>query len=230
MRKDENTINEVVPRLPASNTWFVLGNSYSLNETDLSNLPDSTIGVNRILRTLWVPYILVVDYQVLDGSPEDEPELPRLREYNGRLLLHHGLTDRFRERRRTVPVFLKLPEYISRKNSYLAEAKNTGLIALEIAARAIAYHSKGGTICLLGMDFFKKYGEERSHSFGDGKKAGTGDHRWKDDIRNLQKDAKILAGKGIEVVNGSPWRLGPLDKFMEHVVVEKGQLKRHRTE
>lgn len=189
--------------------WHVFGNSGSLlEEPDLATLHPS-IGVNHILEFVQPDYYLVVDRDVASR------QLPNMRAYRGVILLYdsrplvrmcHGL--KFKkfdlDHRYT---------HMRRWEGKLSRYGNTGLYALEYAARRI--YPGTGEVWLHGIDFCTKKGKP-SHFYGSGKARKANPQGWPTHVEKLKKSVDFLGQHGIIVRNASPWR-GPLDRILPRV-------------
>ena len=192
---------------------YVLGNSSSLNQIDISGLTGqvSTVGVNRILRlTSKVRFVLIADQVVF------EQETPRLVSTNATPLLWSGLT---RTARNAPEAVLRKARYwdcwIPRAASPCRQppspdrfrfSSNTATYAVE-AALLMGFRD----IRLLGVDL--RYDLKQSHFFGDGRKLGCHLYNLKSVLDSYRWLAHTVKKAGGTLVSESPYA-GPLDDVL----------------
>ena len=195
---------------------FVVGNSGSLNEMDLSRLSGRfLVGANRILRKMPVSCLVIADGNVY------RQEFTRLQDTGCYVVVSdsmlHGLV---KEASTLVPradrtFFFKIDieaRYCELKSDMFGRSRNTGCYAVETAYRFLGGR-KGTTIALLGMEL-RWRNLEQSHFFGGGEV-----HTLKcrphfaPGVEAMKAISKILKTQGIKLVNLSPWD-GPLDAFV----------------
>lgn len=194
-------------------TLFVLGNSYSLEQMELTPLLDRiTIGVNRILRhplcqdNLFPTYLLLVDAPVVVVEQE------RLLNYEGTVVAYRGI-DGLLERSSVEHLGFDLSpkaEWDSMSGPMKLSC-NTAIYAVQLARRMGA-----SKIVLLGVDL-TGYNRKHSHFFGDGKKeqCRLSSESLKKVLDNMGTFVVQCGCEGISVVNVSPIR-GPMDTVMPH--------------
>jgi hypothetical protein len=191
-------------------TWHIIGNSDSISEEDFSGLKN-TIGVNRILRhaSFTPEYLLLVDLTVL------REEQKRISGYTGKIIRYVGLGNT-----RNGPRLCRGEAFdiedgyfpIRRFDGLYAKSQNTGVYAIEYAARRL--YPGRGQIVLHGMDFTAK-GRRKTHFYGKGSR-DCSSQSWPSVVRKLGESARFLWANKIRVLNGSPWH-GPLDAVIPRV-------------
>jgi hypothetical protein len=192
--------------MPTVRIWHVIGNSGSILEEPHLKDCHPSIGVNRILEYMTTDYLLIVD-------PNVRKEQERfIKHYTGKIITWERMAWK-----RPVLTFALTERWphIGRFEGPYVRAGNTGLYAIEFAARQI--HPQKGKIILHGLDFAKKKGKAKSHFYGDGDKRGTGSGGWGRAVESLKQSAKFLKEHGIRILNASPWRGTPIDKFLPNV-------------
>ena len=211
-----------VLRNTRSGLVYVLGNSWSLNQTPAQPLCSQfpTLGINRVLRTH-----SQVEMLILSDSDVLREELPRILQGRPRLLLCDKLAGVWMARgggkgieaytwhvnqphvRKGMPSRRRPPQ-----PCHFARTGNTGTYAMEAAA-LMGFKE----IRLLGIDF--SFNGPQTHSWGNQTKhkgGATPRRRAKlieRDVRGFREVYNSLTSRGVRIVNESP-EAGPLDEFI----------------
>lgn len=182
---------------------FVLGNSSSLNELDLSLLTEfTTIGVQRILETYEPSYVFIVDNKVI----EDQYEY--MNAVSGRIPLILFPWKMGSKMRALYP-----GPWISSGNIHPSgnpESK-TGTLAMPpcggsgYEAACIAYRMGAKTIAMAGEDLHWPRRKD-THSFGSGKARACKLGNSKQKVEYFRKLKQIYKRRGVGLVSVSPWQ------------------------
>ncbi len=182
---------------------FVLGNSASLNELDLSLLTEyTTIGVQRILQTYEPNYVFIVDQSVI----WDEYE--RMTAVCSRIPIilypnHMGSKMRGLYRGPWIssgPMSHSADRSVKRGPIHLPTSGDSGYEATQIA-----YRFGARTIVLAGLDLYWPRGK-KTHSFGNGAASGCKLRMAKEKVECFRQLKQIYKREGIRLVSVSPWQ------------------------
>lgn len=182
---------------------FVLGNSSSLNELDLSLLTGfTTIGVQRILETYEPSYVFIVDSKVIEDQYE------RMNAVSGRIPLILFPWKMGSKMRKLYP-----GPWISSGDIHpraKPDAKH-GPIAMPpcggsgYEATCIAYRMGAKMIALAGEDLQWRSGKD-THCFGSGKARGCKLGNAKQKVEYFRELKQIYKRRGVGLVSVSPWQ------------------------
>ena len=182
---------------------FVLGNSDSLNELDMSLMSKfTTIGVQRILETYEPNYAFIVDQSVI----RDEYE--RMNDVCDRIpiiLYPYHMSSKMRK-------LYDGPWISSGPMSHNVDReKKTGPIHIPPSgdsgyeATQLAYRMGASTIALAGIDLHWPRGKN-THSYGDGKARGAKLRMPKEKTEAFRQLKQIYKRRGVGLVSVSPWQ------------------------
>ena len=182
---------------------FVLGNSSSLNELDLSLLSEFTsIGVQRILETYEPSYAFIVDQSVI------RDQCHRMNAVSGRIpiiLYPYHVSSSMRK-------LYTGPWISSGKMAHNGDREaKTGPIHIPPSgdsgyeATQVAYRMGATTIALAGIDLHWPKGKQ-THSYGSGKERGAKLRTPKEKTECFRELKRIYKRRGVGLVSVSPWK------------------------
>lgn len=205
---------------------FVLGNSASLNELDLSLLSGyTTIGVQRILEVYEPTYVFIVDQSVIRDQYE------RMNAVSGRIpliLYPNHMGSKMRK--------LYGGEWISSgpMTHNADREKKHGPIHIPPSgdsgyeATQVAYRMGARTIALAGIDLHWPRGKE-THCYGDGAARGAKLRLAKEKTESFRQLKQIYKRRGVGLVSVSPWQTPLRDAIgytpLPTLIEQNGEIK-----